>query len=79
MNSLHVNIVRFLRNFRGGNKVNILMILEFIPVTLTMVGNLFQSMTMARLADIHVELNIPVPDPILFSNNAAGDEVGNKN
>ena len=57
------------------------MILEFIPVTLTMGWDLFQSMTMSRLADIHVDLNIPVPDPILFSNNAAGDEVhvGRKN
>lgn len=49
----------------------------FLSITnfIDLLIDVFQSMTMSCLADIHVDLNIPVPDPILFANNASGDEV----
>lgn len=51
---------------------------DVFPAKILELEELYQSMTMSCLADIHVDLNIPVPDPILFSNSASGDEPSGK-
>ncbi|XP_061179916.1 proteasome activator complex subunit 3-like [Saccostrea echinata] len=51
---------------------------DVFPAKILELEELYQSMTKSRLADIHVDLNIPCPDPILYTNNVSGDEPAGK-
>ncbi|XP_048755782.1 proteasome activator complex subunit 3-like [Ostrea edulis] len=51
---------------------------DVFPAKVLELEELYQSMTVSRLADIHTDLNIPIPDPVLFANNVSGDEAKSK-